>query len=166
MDIITFTTLYSEDLEFHDMDYDQHLNRLEQFHKRTHNYHKSVKKSYFETSKSYIGLRDFHGIRKLAVFHNAYLFDESDEKDLLSLIRMTSGVLTSLSESDLQWALDYLYYMLDYMFHEHLYATTGAQLLKSFEELENAVQSVIHLDHEGGGQLVLDKIGLIRFMEK
>jgi hypothetical protein len=162
MDIKIFIETYKSDLSIRHKTYDEWIQWKNKFKEKTAQSWLSVKQSYFQVSKRHIDQNEFKEIHDLFPIHGIGLFQKEDESDLLYLISNSTSTLLDIStKENFEWALNYLYVMLDMMFHECLYETTEIELKDTLRSLSINIDKTKSLDPDNSRALVEQKIELI-----
>ncbi len=116
MDILTFIETFKKELSFSANDpswtFEKGQEWLSAMHEKTAVILPDVKRSYFLLSHEYISAQKFEDLHSLFPLNNLML--ASDENELLDLaVLATSSILTINNQQNMEWALNYLYVLLD-----------------------------------------------------
>lgn len=157
MNVLMFIDKFRGELERpvsnEDWNYENFLEWNADFFERTSQFHKSAKDSFFDISNEYIRERKIIELRDFIPFLEFYIFREEDEPAFLRLIQNTSSLLSEVNDKRiLDDLLDYLNYMLDYLFHEPLFkmdSTLRYEWYQVLDQLTKSIMGVRHYDPEG-----------------
>ncbi len=157
MNIYSFLEKYAEELNQKHDSYEHWESWKHDFLSRTSQFKELIVNKYFTEINEMISKQNFEKAILLCKLFNTCYFEDSTEIAFLKLIIATKEALPEIkNKENLEMIFDLQYIILDFVFHEFLYAETGDKLKRELNEIKEFIS--LQENNESSSSLVIQKI--------